>query len=211
MIKSAIVFFEHQLPLIETLVPMLESKHPVWIIDESLNVDLEPLKNNYPEFRFTKVSVEELSKTLRRERIRQSIVPYPPKTSSSLKLKSLKVKFLNGTSQLLSDYKKRLLRSIKTSSAHLAAVSTESLRRSNNVLINDYEELVMGGLCLHRPQADITRAPKLPVRQSPRPAFEFSHATHPFRPLRGALELRSGETSNSQAAQFFTETIGRRS
>lgn len=210
MIKTALIFFEHQLPLAQSLLSTLEPKHPVFILDESLNSNIQLFKESFPEFSIALIEKNELSKSLRSTR--QVLFAHVPSRFKPL-LQELKKRLskpiLIGASYFAQAAKARLEKALKRSSERLLDDSSEALRRSLKVLVDDYEELVQGGLPQSAPKADISRAPKITgVKQPNRPALELTGLYFPFPPRNGLI-LRADEESRPEVARLLTERIRR--
>lgn len=209
MIKTALIFFEHQLSLAQRLLPALEPKHPVFILDESLSSNIESFKEEFPEFSVSLISEKELSKSLRSTR--QALFAHVPSRFKPL-VKGLKERLskpiLVGARHLARAAKARLEKALKHSSERLVDDSAQSLRRSLKVLVDDYEELVHGGLPQSRPKADISRAPKITGQKRPAPALELTSVHFPFRPRNGLI-LKADEESRPEVAHLLMERIRR--
>ena len=208
VIKTALIFFEHQLPLAQSLLPTLEPKHPVFILDEALNADIQSFSDNFPEFTITLIEQKELPRALRR--IRQALFAHVPSRSKPL-IQELKKRLpvLVGIKPLIRAAKARLEKALKRSSERLLDDSSEALRRSLKVLVDDYEELVHGGLPQSAPKADISRAPKISgVKRSVSATLELKEVHYPF-PLKGGLVLKADEENRPEVARLLTERIRR--
>jgi len=209
MIKTAVIFFEHQLPLAQSLLPSLEPKHPVFVLNESLGADIESFKGEFPEFSITLIEKNELSRALRSTR--QALFAHVPNRSKPIVQelkKRLSKPILVGKAHLARAAQARLEKALKRSSERLLNDSTESLRRSLKVLVDDYEELVLGGLTQSAPKADISRAPKIKGAKKPSPALELTGVYYPFRPQNGLI-LKADEESRPEVARLLTERIRR--
>lgn len=210
MIKTALIFFEHQIPLAQSLLPKLETKHPVFILNESLSANIQSFKELFPEFSITLIEEKELSKSLRSSR--QALFAHVPARFKPLVQelkKRLSKPILVGVGHLVRAAKARLDKALKLSSEPLLDHSTEALRRSLKVLVDDYEELVHGGLPQSRPKADISRAPKIAgVKKFQSATLELTGVQFPFRPKHGLI-LKADEESRPEVARLLTERIRR--
>lgn len=208
MIKTALIFFEHQLPLAQGLLSALEPKHPVFIIDEFLNADIQAFIDGLPEFTIRFIEAKELPRALKG--LRQALFAHVPGQAKSVvqELKKHLLVFV-GIKPLIRAAKDRLAKILKCSSGRLLDDSSEALRCTLKVLVNDYEELVNGGLAQSAPSTSISRAPKIVgFKRGKVAAIEFKEACFPFRPKEGIV-LRADEESRPEVARLLTERIRR--
>lgn len=205
MIKSAVIFFEHQMPFAQGVLPFLEEKHVIFIVNESLIVDYKKVMDYiWAEFK-------ELGALIRKKRLAQVIFPLVPEHEMprvQALQESLKRPLLIGVQEIIDDAASRFKRSFqKEGSANTLEVSIEQLRRSSQLVIDEYDEPLLGGLCRRAPKTDITRAPKImkkrlfaePVLELKAPIWAFSS--------NKTLVLKADDSKRPAAALLLNEKI----
>ena len=214
MIKSALVFFEHQLTFIDKLLKFVEPRHPVLIVNESLNTHIQSLKDSFPEYSISLIEKGRLKTESRRLRAKQLLFPLISKRHQrwvcSMK-KELSIPILCGPKPIIEAAKSSFEKTVEKSSSSIVERSVQELRCSLSVLVDDYEELMVGGLCKSAPKADLMRAPKI-IKKSPfTPAtLNLKGPLWPFSPKEN-LWIKADDPRRPEAAYLLSETIRRRS